>query len=344
MKALKPAPVLNVDYLDCHVIFSTPKEPLYPSNFKVKTLPHGTRHFSIIEEIWWDNNRIATIRRVPYSVLLPAELVLVKFDNWILYRYNVFEYAQRFFQLCGMEFKNFARLDLSLDFQEFENGMNPSLFIKRYLSGSVLKMGKASKFKVVGTQHPNKHDYESIRFGSMLSEISYYMYNKRKEMEEVKWKAWIEQTWQKNGFDPEKDVWRLEFSLKSGNKMVMDAETQEVQLIHSLDTLKRDNQKLIFEVLREKYWQFVWNDGQQKKNRMRKLKLFKPSEFNHQLCELEGSKDATRSTKIFITKLEETATELRGGDMESVFAAQLLKQKMITEYGLQTWAHQKGLS
>lgn len=243
-----------------------------------------------------------------------------------------------------MTFKNFARLDLSLDFQEFENGMIPSLFIKRYLTGSVLKMGKAAKFKVVGTQTPNEHTFESLRFGSMLSELSYYLYNKTKEMEQVKWKAYINACWEKNGFNITKDVWRLEFSIKSGNKILLDTESGESKIIHSLESLQRDNMKILFDTLRDKYWQFVWNDGQQKKNRMRKLKLFRPSDYNFEICELDHHKDATRSTKIFIKKLEETATELRGADIEGVFAANLLKQKMITDYGLQNWAIQKGVS
>ena len=243
-----------------------------------------------------------------------------------------------------MNFKNFARIDLSLDFQEFENGMLPALFIKRYLTGSVLKMGKAAKFKVVGTQTPTEHDFESLRFGSLMSEISYYMYNKRKEMEQVKWKAWIEQAWIQNGFDMNQDVWRLEFSIKSGNKLLVDTETGESKIIHSLESLQPDNMRIIYEVLREKYWQFVWNDGQQKKGRMRKLKLFRPTEYNFQICEGEHHKDATRSAKIFIKKLEETATELRGADMEGVFAATYIKQKMIEGYGLTNWAIQKGIT
>lgn len=341
---LKPAPILNVDYLDCHVIFSTAKQGTYPSNFVVKKLPHGTRHFSIIEEIYSNNKRIATVRRVPYSDMLPKELVLIKFDNWTLYKYSPFDFATKFFRLCGLQFQNFARLDISLDFQEFDNGMNPGHFIKRYLTGSVLKIGKSAKFKVVGSQNESHHIFESLRFGSLLSEISYYMYNKTKEMEQVKWKPWIFAQWDTNGFDIEKDVWRLEFSLKSGNKMLVDELTGESKKIHSLESLQKQELKLLFETLREKYWQFVWNDGQQKKTRMRKLKLFKKPDTNFIVAECEGSKDATRSTKIFIKKLEETATELRGGDMEGVFAANFLKSKMINDYGLNDWAHRKGIA
>lgn len=343
MKTTEPAPILNCDYLDCHVNFSTTFEGNYPTQFTTKKLPHGTRHFSIIEEIFIGNKRIASVRRVPFSDLLPKELVLVKFDNWVLYSYDPFKFATKFFRDCNMTFKNFARLDLSLDFQTFENGMKPDLFIKRYLSGSVLKMGKAAKFKVVGTQSDSQHKFESLRFGSMFSELSYYLYNKTKEMEQVKWKAYIQDTWDKNGFNPELDVWRLEFSIKSGNKILVDANTGESKMIHSLETLQKDNMVILYQTLRDKYWQFVWNDGQQKKNRMRRLKLFTESKYNFHLCELEHHKDATRSTKIFIKKLEETATELRGADIEGVFAATWLKNKMISDYGLVNWAIQKGL-
>lgn len=281
---------------------------------------------------------------MPFSELLPKELVLVKFDNWTLYAHSPFQLATKFFRECGMQFQNFARLDLSLDFQLFENGMKPDLFIKRYLTGSVLKMGKAAKFKVVGTQSDSQHKFESLRFGSMLSELSYYLYNKTKEMEQVKWKCWINNAWEQNGFDLTQDVWRLEFSIKSGSKLLVDVESGESKIIHSLESLQPDNMQVIYEVLRDKYWQFVWNDGQQKKGRMRKLKLFAPCKYNFQLCELDSHKDATRSTKIFIKKLEETATELRGGDMEGVFAANFLKNKMISDFGLQSWAIVKGIS
>lgn len=212
------------------------------------------------------------------------------------------------------------------------------------MTGSILKMGKTAKFKTVGTQTQNKHEFESLRFGSLLSELSYYMYNKTKEMEQVKWKPWINETWDRNGFDKNKPVWRLEFSLKSGNKAVIDTLSGDIKMIHSMETLRRENQLILFNVLRDKYWQFVWNDGQCKKGRMRRLKLFSSGSANFQLAEMAGNKDASRSTKIFIKKMEETATELRGHDIEGVFAANYLKSKLITGHGLELWAMKKGIA
>lgn len=343
-KSLQIPPILSIDWLQLNVQQEIQSTGKFHGFFTVKNLPLGTRHFKLVQELYRNNKRVATVVSKPHSPLLDERMMLVKFDNWALYGTDLSAYVQEFLALNGMKFQNVSRIDICADFQEFYNMMNPGLFIKKYVRTTFLKMGKVGKFKTVGTQNATIHEWESLRFGSNLSEISYYLYNKRKEMNEVKWKPWIAERWLKAGFDPEKDTWRLEFSIKSGAKSMVNTETGESKLLATLDILKPEFLNTSYNILRHHYFRFVWNDGQKKKSRMRELKLFAGDFSKYTIVDCDGQHDSTRATKIFIKKLEEVNQELRGNNFDLAIAAADLKQQMIVSRGLQTWAMRNNLA
>lgn len=337
-------PVLSIDWFQIHCIPKTAAWKTYHPFFTVKKMDFGTRHFSLIEELWQDEKRVATVCSKPYSPVLGKSMMLIKFDNWLLYGKDLATWIPWFLQLNELEFKNISRIDICADFNTFPNGMNPSNFIKKFTSATCLKMGKVNLFTARGSQEGTKHHYTGLRFGSLLSEISYYLYDKTKEMKEQTHKPWIQNLWVKSGLNINIPVYRLEFSIKSSGKVIVNTETGENRVLTSMEILKRNMLELTYNLMLNRFWKFVWNDGQVKRGRMRQLKMFPEKFAQYIIMDTEGLHDSTRSHKIFIKKLEETMTELRGKSFDLAIAASDLKVEMINSRGLQQWAQYKGFA
>jgi hypothetical protein len=337
-------PVLSIDWFQIHCISLNKKDDLiWHLFFKVKKMEYGTRHFSLVEELYSDRKRIATVTRKPCSPMLDKSMILIKFDNWILYSKNLSTWVPWFLAINALEFKNISRVDICTDFNYFPNGQEPAVFMKKFLHDTILKTGKLKKGSGHYEQNGNCKRWTGMRFGSLYSEISYYLYDKTLEMKEKTFKPWIHKLWVKSGLDINLPIYRLEFTVKSSGKIICNTDSGEVKMLNSMDILKRHMSEVTYNVLLNRFWQFVWNDGQVKKGRMRRLRLFPEKFAQYSLIESEGLHDSTRSTKIFIKMLEQTNTELRGRSFDLAIAAHDLKVEMIVSRGLQQWATYKNL-
>lgn len=313
-------------------------EPVFHSQYTIKTLDFGTRHFKVVQEIYVLKKRIATLTSKPHSGILDPDAMIVKFDNWVCYAVNMRKIIYEFLELNKLEFISFSRVDFCADFNLFDNGMKPANFIKKYIYRKFLRLGKTKNVAHHFIQGKTEHIEKGLKFGSNLSEVTAYIYNKTLEMETMKWKPWIYMAWKKGGLDVERPVWRLEFSMKSGGALVISRDTGEVDLFLSLDLIEWKCMHDSFFVLYQKYFQFVWNDGQVRRDRMRKLKLFVYIPWNQVLVKADGMTDADRSKKIFIKKLHELNNELRGRDFFMSIYGDQLKEVIIQDAHLQTWA------
>lgn len=335
--------IVSIDWLQLNV--RAPKDMIweYHTFYDVKKLPIITRHFKIVEELYRHGARIATVTRVPLSAIIDKETIIIKFDNWVLYSVNLYTYVLEFLALNQFTFKSFSRIDICQDFQLFNNSMKPSTFIKNYLNGQYLRLGRTS----ISTAHFRQIDvnlsFNALKFGSNLSEVSIGLYNKTLEMNSVKWKPWIAEKWLKCGLNPDVDTWRLEVSIKDVNKLVSNNDTGEYQELASLEILKHATHSLIYKVFREKYFSFVIKDSQVKKSRMTKLPLFSDSFANYTIVDGSHNIAATRSDKIFIKKLEDVNNDLRGKNIEFNINIDKLKRDYIEVTGLGSWAIWKGL-
>lgn len=340
----KPAPILHLDWLQMQVKWVDSFTPEFHRRYSVKTLEFGTRHFKCIQEVYVAHKRVATLASHPHSGILDPKAMLLKFDNWVCYDVHFERIVHEFLKLNNLDFISMSRLDFCADFNEFDNGMHPAKFIKKYVARKCLKTGKARKVRPTFSQGASEHIFEGLKFGSNLSEVGYYLYNKTLEMKEVKWKPWIFKCWEIGGLDTSKDVWRLEFSLKSGSKLLEDHVEGEVDLFVSLDTIKAELLAKCFFALYMKYFQFVWNDGKSRKDRMRPLKLLRHNFYGLYLVNAAKMSDADRSKKIFIKKLHEVNNELRGRDFFMSVEMDKYKATVIEDAHLQTWAMNKGFN
>lgn len=309
--------------------------------YKIETLPYQTRHFKTIDEVYKDNHRIATITRNPHSSVIDKNAVIIKFDNYVLYRPNLKKFVTEFLANNNFTFKSISRLDIAKDFHTL-NGYEVPEFIRQFLAGDILKMGKAN-FAVRG-KHTATNEYEYIRFGNNTSETSYYLYNKTKEMDEIKNKPYIRNHWKTNGLDENiHNVWRLEFTYKSMNRTFTDLSTGEYTFINYLEILDIENIQKLYNISIKKYFQFVKNNGLSRKDRMPLLDLIPYNDENTIMSDYTKGIDTTRADKIFIKKLNKTYNELREISPLQCKDLARVQHEYIERKKLTEWAKNKEL-
>lgn len=340
---MKVAPILSFDWLQLNVSSEVSIDFKYHGFFQVKVLPISTRHFKLVEEIYRNGKRIATIQRVPLSPIIKANTVLIKFDNWVLYSFDLLPYVREFLALNQFKFHNISRLDVCADFTKFDNGLQPSEFIKSYLYNHYLRLGRTSSGNSYFKQKKNEMQFSSLKFGSNLSEVSCYLYNKTLEMSTIKWKPWIAKKWKLAGIEENNDVWRLEVSLKSSAKALVNIQSSEVQSLNDLNILALENLPMLFGSFRDKYFSFVIKDSQVKKSRMKPLKLFADSYSDIIIIKNQNQISSNRADKIFIKKLHEVNADLREKNFLLSIDIDSLKMQYIDIAGLNNWAIHKEL-
>ena len=149
----------------------------------------------------------------------------------------------------------------------------------------------------------NVKDFTYLRFGSRSSDVTVILYNKSLEMREVKHKDYIYQKWLQSGLDVSKDIWRLEFSLKSKAKYFVDTSSGEVQTL-TLDCIF--NNVFIKELatgLTKRYFRFVDPKTATRKSRMKDIALLDTSGAVIDRVNIKNNTDVTMREKILLKNM-----------------------------------------
>lgn len=178
----------------------------------------------------------ADILAVPRSSMLNSNIVLVKIHNRFLYCQN---YINLLYDICAtfkLSIKGLTRLDLCYDCNSFHGGLKPHKFIKEFVTAEfdspryIYKVG-AKQFRVYGGKSVSSATkFSGIEFGSGKSSKRCYIYDKTRELQEVKDKPWIRQYWQQNGLisDEKNHVYRAEISIKCDGMDLLNMSTGEL--------------------------------------------------------------------------------------------------------------------
>lgn len=295
---------------------------------------HGyqTQQFRKVYSIIYQNEEIATATAEPSSHIMPKWAMIIKISNRELYGQNLSGLVSDLLCSNAIKFISLTRLDIAVDFQTFHNGLKPQNFIQRFMTGTYLKNGRG-KYTLIGEQK-HTHTFDYLRFGTKTSEANAYIYNKTKELEQVKDKPYIRKLWSSLGFNADKDVWRLEFSLKSKKLQCIELHTGEHTVL-GLEVL--DNHILLnklFNGFMAQYFEFKVNDGKQNKSRMKSLILFDESEAEVKPLYLPKEPCGSKADKVFIKKLYQLDQELREVSPIMKGAANLLLEEFILSAGM----------
>jgi hypothetical protein len=305
--------------------------------------PYQTKHFKKQYVVVYKNEEIATVQSVPSSNIMPKEAMIIKFSNRELYGQDLSGLVSAFLTHNNIIFRSITRLDLAIDFEKFATGDKPEKFIKKFMSCDYLKNGRG-KYCIFGEQKQS-HTFDYLRFGTKQSELNVYMYNKTKELEQVKDKPYIRKLWSEFDLGVGLPVWRLEFSMKGKACSFVDMNSGEtfrldLSIIGNKELLNR-----VFFSLLNQYFEFKKNNGTKNKTRMETLILFVNCEVDLKPLYLPKEPCSSKSDKVFIKKLYQLDQELREiPDEYSDIAHKLMTEFAIrsglvdfTEKKIETW-------
>lgn len=274
--------LINVDWLEVHAIEAPNvdfEQSLIANHYTYKIEPYSTRVYAQVINVMSKNGvPLFHVTRCPYSVkgcaggILPRGSMHIKLQNWVLYTDVFLDTLNKFIFLMQLTLKNVTRLDLCCDLQRFSDGTKPSTLLKKYLANEVHKIGQ-TKFQLFGTDKGTKQ-YHSIKWGSQSSAVHSRMYDKTKELEEVKDKSYIRDSWAAVGFDPSIHVWRIEFEIHADGRNMVQKETGEIE---ELNLSKISTPSLIErEFLKYAYHYFDFRNKEEgvRKDRCKRKNLF----------------------------------------------------------------------
>lgn len=343
---------LNIDWLQLNCRLSRENGIVHSSkHYQVEPAGYSSNQWGLIQKVtqWQTNRPVAVIVSHPRSNAIDVNTILLKFENSFLYQGGLNYEVSKCLEELELNVKTVSRVDYSLDFQYFNNGLHPHDLIKRFVRNAYQKKGKG-KFHLHGN-HNTDIELETIRWGSRESLCCYYLYNKSKELREKKHKPYITEDWELNQLLNDKDVWRLEFSIKNGGGFKPDDDGFEYDdsVITFPSVVDRDVIPDLFKALVNKYFVFYNNPGEgdntTRKTRLNEVALFRPFTPLLKYKRLTNKLESNRMDKIFLKKLEELNNEVRKGrEAERLNnAIGEIKKHFGNSRALGAWAASKGI-
>ena len=316
--------------------------------------PYGTSVFADMYTIYLYGEEIAILTCNPRSSAMKKGTGVLKILNPILYQQFLYEQIWNLMHINNIQFLNISRLDLCADFNHFEGYPDMQQFFKDFLTLKLWKIGAAkykvcankavefdcNYFKMIGLQS-SRHTYQYLRFGSKVSKVSAYLYNKTQEFRDVKRKNYIAEAWAANEIDEKQEVWRWEFSLKGDGIKFLNQETkmwQAKNLEMVLDPIQRTQ---LYNALYLKYWDFRVNDGQKRKDRMKHAALLPVESSILKPVVITGSDVTNREQKRMISALERTYDEVRMKRQTRNETLEASIQELTAFCGLRKWHTEK---
>lgn len=297
-----PKRCINIDWLEVHA--REPKDAYLNAEFYMSkgyyVVPrdYGTRVYNEMFVIYGEDDKpFIEVRRNPKSQGLngihdPEECHL-RLVNRACYFNNAAERMRLFLEKFQYERVRISRIDICLDFDKFDKGDLPQTFVMRYFKRVYCKINQCN-IDPHGKDGWNGQDWNSVRWGSKNSEVSTKLYNKTKELYDLKTgvfaKPYILQAWMAAGYIDNLitctkkgipvDMWRLEFSVQSPKrnwmKIELDGKQREYQSLRNcLETYDNRSKLLVmFASLARHYFRFKYYDPNKRKDRCEDKVLF----------------------------------------------------------------------
>lgn len=272
---------------------------VYP--FQAKKRDYSCKEFAELWDVTYYDKPFCSVSTKPYLPSLQETFVLIKFENSWLYDKNFAEAYHRFIRTLDITDLKLSRLDLAGDFNLFIGAYNPHQLIADFMEGNIVPNNKMGVRVHLGAG--KRYEFEYLEFGSRKSAIRTYLYNKTKEMQDVKFKPWIAQSWVENGLNTETPVWRLEFSMKDGAFGMVDKETGEAYQLTPEDIFDNGVLTRFYEFMYNKYFSFKVPNEQKNKSRWPNKDLFGTPRILVARIYPECKEDVGRAERIFSARL-----------------------------------------
>lgn len=286
---------INLDWLEVHarepVNIAMDAEFFRNQGLVVREREYGTRVYREMFVIdGTDGEPIIEVRRNPASQGLngihDATECHIRMVNRGCYFDNAAEAFNKFLRDFGYVEWRISRVDICLDFTQFDKGDDPQAFVRRYFKHKYAKINQG-RISSHGDDGWSGQEWNSLSWGSKSSTITTKMYNKTMELYDTKTgafkKPYIRQAWllagliddwqrcTKNG--EKVNVWRVEFSIRSAVKNWVPIEIDGVHknyqsLKNTLECyMGRDKLLVMFASLANHYFRFKKWDANKRKDR-----------------------------------------------------------------------------
>lgn len=298
---------VNLDWLEVHCLepYGDPHDAEYfrRVGLTVMERDYGTR---VYKEMFTVNdaqgNPFIEVRRAPYSTgyagIHDERECHLRLVNAACYLDNAADLMQQFIDTYHYDFNRITRVDICLDFERFDEGDDPAVFLSRYLRQVYSKINQGN-ITAHGADRWNGQVWNSVSWGSPTSAIGTKFYNKTMELYDPATgtyrKPHIRYAWLKCGLIDDfhkvlkrKDdgyytpqIWRVEFSIRSSVKkwfaIELNGEAKHYQSIrNTLDMYDcRDKLLTLFASLQQHYFHFKHYDKEQRKDRCPDKVLFR---------------------------------------------------------------------
>ena len=298
---------VNLDWLEVHCLepYGDPHDAEYfrRVGLTVMERDYGTR---VYKEMFTVNdaqgNPFVEVRRAPYSTgyagIHDERECHLRLVNAACYLDNAADLMQQFIDTYHYDFNRITRVDICLDFERFDEGDDPAVFLSRYLRQVYSKINQGN-ITAHGADRWNGQVWNSVSWGSPTSAIGTKFYNKTMELYDPATgtyrKPHIRYAWLKCGLIDDfhkvlkrKDdgyytpqIWRVEFSIRSSVKkwfaIELNGEAKHYQSIRNTLDMYDCREKLLtlFASLQQHYFHFKHFDKEQRKDRCPDKVLFR---------------------------------------------------------------------
>lgn len=223
---------VNIDWLEvfCEEDLSWPPRTAdwyRAQGWSVVVREYGTPQYREMFTLTAGGFPVFEVRRAPYSTksnggIFNENACHIRLSNRTCYRDRAVDLLRRFLLACRLELRGISRVDVCLDFCHFDNGDNPQNVINAYMRGELSKVNQ-SNVSAHGRDQWCGRFWSSLKWGSENSMVTTKIYDKTRELREVRDKPYIRQCWLEAGLissfdDSTTQVWRVEFSINSDAK------------------------------------------------------------------------------------------------------------------------------
>ncbi len=240
---------------------------------------HYKKIFSIYILQKGEKVEYAQIQALPHVSFIPWDSAVLKLNNRLLYYENYLPLLREILDDFSLTFVNYSRLDFASDFHSFSGGLSPVEFVNRIADGSFIFRGRKNQRFIASEGYELNRAgrcFNALKLGSRASDITIQLYNKTKELLKKSSKPWIVDFWKSNFLDPDKEVWRLEFSLKKSDKTLVDFETGEALANwKDINLISKENIHRLYTILYNQHFQVAYHEEGKQFCRLNPVELFR---------------------------------------------------------------------
>lgn len=373
--------LISCDWLQLYLHKTSDFNPCVENLFgyHFQDVGHGSKVFkNIYNVIEPTGELLGNISLNPYSSKIPVSAVIFKAENNVLYSNDYIERIFSFIAACGLRYRGITRIDIAYDSNELYGGLKHETLVKKYRANEYLKIGaneyfmhckagyhlsidkrgkksitnkdpkqkekgkEGSSERVENVQHFEEHKTNSITWGSRSSDIQVQLYDKSKELREVKMKHYIVDSWKQAGLDTERPVYRIEIRIVNEGKHIKNLKTGERFTLSMNDLITQEMLEQLFHDYARKVFRFFHRRDIKKIQQMKEVKIF--SLTNQTIIRpmrQTRKKDYTRMHKVMINWLDKNIAENARQDNCITRELEKVKEYFLTAHGMEKWNKEK---